>query len=70
MTKRKTIDKVTVLVVAPFRDKYLPDTHYEPGDTLEVDADRAADLVGRGLAVMPEPSNTDKDGQEPTEGAA
>lgn len=70
MAKQKTIDKVTVQAAIPFRDLYLPDTHYEPGDRLEVDADRAADLVARGLAMIPEPSKPQKDEQSDTEGIA
>ena len=44
--------KIKVLVLKPFQDKYILNKHYEPGDKLLVDADRAADLEERGLSFI------------------
>ena len=44
--------KIKVLVLKPFQDKYILNKHYEPGDKLSVDADRAADLEERGRASI------------------
>lgn len=43
-------DKVTVIVLESFRDKYDHKTQYPAGTELQVERERADDLVSRGLA--------------------
>lgn len=43
-------EKVKVVVKQVFRDKFSLTTYYKVGQELEFDADRAKDLVARGLA--------------------
>lgn len=51
----KSEKKVAVTVVTPFRDKYNTAVQYETGQTLEFDAERAKDVVSRGLAEYSKP---------------
>lgn len=48
----KEQDGVRVAVLRPFADRYDGKTQYSPGDTPVFDADRAGDLIGRGLAEL------------------
>lgn len=41
---------VKIKVVQPFLDKFNNKVRYEPGDELEFDPERAADVVDRDLA--------------------
>lgn len=43
---------VTVIVLMAFQDKIDHKTQYAPGDELQVDKERAEDLVERGLAKV------------------
>lgn len=43
---------VRVAVLRPFADRYDGKTQYSPGDTPVFDAERAGDLIGRGLAEL------------------
>lgn len=47
--------KVAIKVVQSFLDKYDTSIRYEAGTVLEFDAERAADVVSRGLAEYSEP---------------
>lgn len=47
-------DKITVIVLDAFQDKYDHKTQYPVGKELTVDTDRANDLVSRGLAKVKE----------------
>lgn len=51
MTKKLLI---TVIVLMAFQDKIDHKTQYVPGDELQVDQERADDLVSRGLAEIKE----------------
>lgn len=46
----ETQELVKVVVKQVFRDKFSLTTYYKVGQELEFDADRAKDLVARGLA--------------------
>ena len=48
-------EKVKVVVKQVFRDKFSLTTYYKVGQELEFDADRAKDLVSRGLAEYTNP---------------
>mgnify|MGYP000859942388 FL=1 len=43
--------KVSVTVVTDFLDKFDTSVRYETGTVIEFDAERAEDVVNRGLAV-------------------
>lgn len=43
---------VRVAVLRPFADRYDGKTQYSPGDTPVFDAERAGDLIRRGLAEL------------------
>ena len=43
---------ITVVVLVAFQDKYDHKTQYAPGAELQVEKDRADDLVTRGLAKL------------------
>nr|DAD91215.1 MAG TPA: Thrombin inhibitor from mosquito [Siphoviridae sp. ctu3K14] len=45
---------VTVVVLMAFQDKFDHKTQYAPGTELQVDKERADDLVSRGLAEVKE----------------
>lgn len=45
---------VTVVVLMAFQDKFDHKTQYVPGTELQVDKERADDLVSRGLAEVKE----------------
>lgn len=45
---------VTVVVLMAFQDKFDHKTQYAPGTELQVEKERADDLVSRGLAKMKE----------------
>lgn len=45
---------VTVVVLMAFQDKFDHKTQYAPGTELQVDKERADDLVSRGLAKVKE----------------
>ena len=47
--------KVSIKVVQDFLDKFDTTIRYEAGTVLEFDAERAADVVSRGLAEYSEP---------------
>lgn len=47
-------NKVTVITLEPFQDKFDHKTQYPAGTELQVDEERAKDLVGRGLAKLKE----------------
>lgn len=48
-------NKVWIKVAKVFLDKYDTSIRYEEGQILEFDAERAEDVVGRGLATYSEP---------------
>ena len=43
-----------VTVIKNFADKYRPWISHKTGEVLDIPADRAKDLIGRGLASAPE----------------
>jgi len=47
-------NRVKVVVLKRFRDKYDQKTWYEVGDEPEFDEERAGDVIGRGLARLKE----------------
>jgi len=47
--------KVKIVVLSPFRDKFDKSVRYEVGTELELDAERAEDVVTRELAEYVEP---------------
>lgn len=47
--------KMVIKVIQDFLDKYDTSIRYEAGTVLEFDAERAADVVNRGLAEYSEP---------------
>ena len=47
-------NKVTVVVLEVFQDKFDHKTQYPVGTELQVDKERADDLVSRGLALIKE----------------
>lgn len=47
--------KVTIKVAQDFLDKFDTSVRYEAGTVLEFDAERAADVCGRGLAEYSAP---------------
>lgn len=47
-------DKVTIVVLKHFQDKFDHKTQYSVGKELQVDKERADDLVSRGLAEVKE----------------
>ena len=53
-------DKVTVIVLESFQDKYDHKTQYPVGAGLQVDQERADDLVSRKLAGIKEPEPAKK----------
>lgn len=57
-------EKVTVIVLEEFQDKFDHKTMYPAGTELEVDKERADDLVSRKLAKVKE-METPKDPKEP-----
>ena len=57
-------EKVTVIVLEEFQDKFDHKTMYPAGTELEVDKERADDLVSRKLAKVKE-MKTPKDPKEP-----
>ena len=59
-------EKVTVIVLEEFQDKFDHKTMYPAGTELEVDKERADDLVSRKLAKVKE-MKTSKTPKEPKE---
>lgn len=55
MSKETTVEKVKIVATQVFRDKFDNKVRYTPGTELEVDAERAEDLVTRELATYAEP---------------
>lgn len=60
---------ITVIVLAVFQDKFDHKTQYAPGTELQVDEERAGDLVSRGLAKVKEvePPKEKKENKEAKE---
>lgn len=53
--EEKEVQKVCVKVLTPFLDKFDTSVRYEAGTMLELDADRAENVISRGLAELSDP---------------